>query len=205
MPILKIILIILTLSSGIMSIPALSGAQGNVCHNQSGGYCVNFAAIANPTPGLEFLGETPESLGKLISLLYKFGMGLVGISALVVLIFGGVMYMSARDSQDQIKRARAYMGNAILGLVLALTSWLILYTINPDLVKELDLNLIKITISGSLEKDRERAKLSEELIKCGAGEISPGCDKIKSDCAKKEMADKCYCIIYPSKCSAPAF
>jgi len=63
-----------------------------------------------------------------------FGLGLVAISALVVLVAAGVWYMSAGDNAGRAGEAKKWMGNAIFGLVLALLSWLILYTINPDLV-----------------------------------------------------------------------
>ena len=108
-------------------------AQG--CVSSSGGYCVNLAAIAQAAgiPGLEFLPATFD-FGELISNIYVFGMGLVAISALVVLVAAGVWYMSAGDNAGRAGEAKKWMGNAIFGLVLALLSWLILYTINPDFV-----------------------------------------------------------------------
>ena len=105
------------------------------CVSGSGGYCVNLAAVAQAQgiPGLEFLPATSD-FGELISNIYVFGMGLVAISALVVLVAAGVWYMSAGDNAGRAGEAKKWMGNAIFGLVLALLSWLILYTINPDFV-----------------------------------------------------------------------
>lgn len=82
--------------------------------------------------------------GDIIPVFYKFGLGVVGLSALGALIVGGVMYMTAGGSQDRAKRGRAWLGNGVFGLVLALLSYLILNTINPGLLKRLDLKLDNI-------------------------------------------------------------
>lgn len=115
--------------------PATLIRAAEQCVSGSGGYCVNLAAIAQAQgiPGLEFLKQTND-FGELISNIYVFGMGLVAISALVVLVAAGVWYMSAGDNAGRAGEAKKWMGNAIFGLVLALLSWLILYTINPDFV-----------------------------------------------------------------------
>lgn len=109
------------------------------CTSNSGGYCVNLAATAyaQGVPGLEFLKPTSD-IGELISNIYVFGMGLVAISALVVLVAAGVRYMSAGDNAGRAGEAKKWMGNAIFGLVLALLSWLILYTINPAFLQKAD-------------------------------------------------------------------
>lgn len=103
----------------------------NPCRSSAGGYCVNLAAVV---PGLEFLGGTPGDTGGLIARLFVFGLSLVGISALIMFVFSGVVYMTAGDSQARTNQAKSMMGNAVFGLVLALVSYLILYTINPDVV-----------------------------------------------------------------------
>ena len=91
-------------------------------------------------PGLEFLGIPPGAqIGDILARLYVFGVGLVALSALVMFTLGGVRYMLSGDRDPS--EAKAWMRNAFWGLVLALTSWLILYTINPDLVKTLTLQL----------------------------------------------------------------
>ncbi len=104
------------------------------CRNGGGGHCVELAAIAQAqVPGLEFLNVGLD-IGQIFARLYVFGLSLVGISALIMLVIGGIMYLTAGDSESRAKTARDYMGNAVLGLVLALLSYLILFTINPDLV-----------------------------------------------------------------------
>src|SRR3989338_11262264 len=124
----------------LLAILALAqGAYAAGCPSNAGGYCVNLAAVY---PGLEFLGDIDiSSPGELLAKIYIFGISLVGISALIMLVVGGVMYLTAIDSPGRLGQARSYMGNALLGLVLALLSWLILFTINPDLILKLKLDL----------------------------------------------------------------
>ena len=121
------------------------------CYSDRGGYCIKIVAPKNAPKnasvgfaivGLEFLGES-AALGDLLANLYYFLFGLVGISALVMFVWGGIEYMLAGDKDPS--EAKKRMKNAVFGLVLALTSWLILYTINPDLVSRLDINLDPIT------------------------------------------------------------
>lgn len=102
------------------------------CRSAVGGHCLNIS-MAAVIPGVEFLGDTGNT-GGLIAKLYTFGIGLVGVSALIMFVLGGVWYMTAGDSQARVNQARSMIGNAVLGLVIALISYLILYTINPDIV-----------------------------------------------------------------------
>lgn len=86
--------------------------------------------------GLEFLGIKPgATIGEMISALYVYGVGFVALAAFVMFAIGGAMYIFAGDKDPG--KAREMMKNAFWGLVLALTSWIILYTINPDFVKNI--------------------------------------------------------------------
>lgn len=118
------------------------------CRSQ--GYCVDlqkFAAVANAqVPGLEFLQVPADAKpGDVLVAIYKLALGLVGISALIMIVWGGILYMSAMDNKGQMDTAKGYIWNAIYGIALALISWLILFTINPDIVGKLELNPSKIT------------------------------------------------------------
>ncbi|MBI2122219.1 MAG: hypothetical protein HYT98_03785 [Candidatus Sungbacteria bacterium] len=156
----------------ILPIPLLLPAHfiqaASECVSGSGGYCVNLAGVAyaQGIPGLEFLKATTD-FGQLISNIYVFGMGLVAISALVVLVAAGVWYMSAGDNAGRAGEAKKWMGNAIFGLVLALLSWLILYTINPDLIKKAGwmTNLIKINEAPGIENIKMNSVSKSEFSK----------------------------------------
>lgn len=133
------------------------------CHGQKGGYCITLPQTSDaikktippsayqfaqfPFPGLEFLNgvnfDTP--IGTILTKIYIFGISLVGISAFAMFIYGGIMYIVAADNTSKVGQARSAMTNAVFGVVLALTSWLILYTINPDFTFELVLPKLTLT------------------------------------------------------------
>lgn len=61
---------------------------------------------------------------------------LIGIAASLAVIFvtiGGVQYITT-DSLTGKESGKETINNALLGLLIALAAWLILFTINPDLV-----------------------------------------------------------------------
>jgi amino acid transporter len=64
----------------------------------------------------------------------KLLIGVAGVLAVIVIIIGGIQYITAGDSESRKGDAKERIWKAIIGLILALASWLILYTINPDLV-----------------------------------------------------------------------
>lgn len=135
---------------GLVGLIALSARAAQVpqeqCRSESGGYCVNIAAIAGAAqtgqaiPGLEFLRiNRGAPIGDVIEQIYILGISLAGLAAFGVFIYGGFEYMFAGDKDPTAAKER--MKNAIKGLALALGSWLILYTINPALVQKTDLGL----------------------------------------------------------------
>ena len=75
-----------------------------------------------------------------------FSLSVVGITALGVLVFAGVRYISSAGNASAQEDAKKWIWDAILGLLLLLASFLILNTINPDLtelgVRDIDSILI---------------------------------------------------------------
>jgi 3D (Asp-Asp-Asp) domain-containing protein len=66
--------------------------------------------------------------------IYKYAVGIVGILAAVVLMWGGIVWLTAGGNQQRVSEAKTWIGASITGLVILLTSYIILYQINPDLV-----------------------------------------------------------------------
>ncbi len=73
-------------------------------------------------------------IGQYVVGLYKYAIGVVGILAAVILMVGGIIWITAGGSAGRIGEAKSWIGSALAGLVIALTSYLILYQINPNLV-----------------------------------------------------------------------
>lgn len=75
-----------------------------------------------------------SNIATLVRAIYNYGIGIVGILAAVVLMYGGVLWIVAGGNTTQVGEAKTWIGAALTGLLLALTSYLILDTVNPALV-----------------------------------------------------------------------
>jgi hypothetical protein len=69
-----------------------------------------------------------------LSYIYKFGLWVVGIAALLMISIGGFMYISSAGNNASMEKAKGVITDAVIGLVMTLTAWLVLNTINPALV-----------------------------------------------------------------------
>jgi len=110
-----------------------------------------------------------EFIGKYIRAIYKYAIGFVGIIAAVVLMFGGILWITAGGSAERIGEAKAWIAASLTGLILALLSYLILATINPALVN--------FTISGIKPAEPTAPPTAfDATIPCG--QQVPGQDRI---------------------------
>jgi len=159
--IIVMIVVIVAVFAGVSTYAASSPT----CEGRTG-YCTNLSASVFAAGNRAEVADI--KLGDYIEKIYIYLLGLVGISALLMFIVGGIMYMTARDNAAQVGTAKNYLWNAILGLVLALVSWLLLNTINPDLVKKLAIDLPNLTAPEEKNKivgDLCRNLFSRELQK----------------------------------------
>jgi len=83
------------------------------------------SAIEYPFGGLKGDQITPCDY---IKALFVWGLGIVGALAVTAIAYGGAHYMMGK-----VEEGKEIMYSALLGLLLLFGSWLILYTINPDL------------------------------------------------------------------------
>ncbi len=87
--------------------------------------------------------KIPLDLARRVSNLYNWVMGIGAMIALSVIIFGGVLYSASAGNSSRIGEAKTWIQRAIFGLILLFSSYLILYTINPDLTQLEDVFLEK--------------------------------------------------------------
>ncbi|MCK5466825.1 hypothetical protein KAI56_05025 [Candidatus Parcubacteria bacterium] len=83
-------------------------------------------------PGLPTEGTI--NLSQYVVGLYNFLLSIVGIVAVMMLIIGGMKYITAAGNASVIGDAKDTISSAIFGLLLALLSWVIVSTINPDVL-----------------------------------------------------------------------
>jgi|GEM_PF-1827196 len=122
-----------------------------------------------------------------ISILFKAGLAVAGVLALVFLLYGAILYTvsSSRGNVQGEAQAKERIYSVFLGLGLLLLSYLILYTINPDLVK---LKMPKMKVSPEVATPR------------GAGEDQTSSDiqaKIKA-CREEVRENECKNVCDPN-------
>lgn len=76
-----------------------------------------------------------EAIGECISQIYSVSLTLVGIVAFVQIVWGGFLLLTAAGNTTKTGEAMNRIKNAVFGIVLLFSSYAILKTINPDLVK----------------------------------------------------------------------
>ncbi len=117
-------------------------------------------------------GETipAVTINQYIGYVFKFSIALAVFLATVVIIFSGFQYMLAETSIASKSAARTRINNAILGLLGALASYLILATIDPRLVnvgvtiEQLGIKIAPETTAFQSQLDKDLKTLSTENI-----------------------------------------
>jgi len=89
------------------------------------------AGGSNPCTNPAAPGCSP---GNYISGFYSFALMIGGLLAFGAIVFGGVKYMTAVGNPSAQSEGRAWIESALLGLLLLVGAYLILNTINPNLV-----------------------------------------------------------------------
>lgn len=99
----------------------------------------------------EYMKCSINWLSEYISGIYKYGIGIVGILATVVMMFGGFLYLTAAGDKSRITEAKEWIKASLTGLVIAMSSYMILYQVNPELInlKPLKITMIKPTTTAT--------------------------------------------------------
>ncbi|MEI7498418.1 MAG: pilin [Candidatus Falkowbacteria bacterium] len=87
------------------------------------------------TNKLDITGDgTTRPLAEYVRAIIRFGIAIVGILATVMMMFGGMIWLTSSGNSSKVGEAQTYIVGAFTGLALALFAWLILAMINPNLV-----------------------------------------------------------------------
>ncbi len=113
--------------------------------------CINGAEALNEEPikftpqvsipGSSFTAKVSSTLeystgpiARYISAFYNYGVGIVGIVAAMMLMIGGIIWLTAAGSSSKIEQAKSIIGSSLVGMVLVMTAVILLRTVNPALV-----------------------------------------------------------------------
>lgn len=166
-----------------------------------------------PIPTLPKLSDVPPVadggqvvipwVGEYFAAAYQYFVGITIIVAIIMMMVGGLQWSASAGSSERINAARSKITNGLMGMFLALGSYLILYTINPDLVKfkalvlstpaRVELSEYDDSLDGSQIGD-----LAQQMNTPGA----PTTNGVANDVVKAMAAHK---PLYPAeKCGDPA-
>lgn len=101
-----------------------------------------------PLPGL---AGQPSGIKGFLQGLFNVAIVVAGILAILMVVIGAITYLST-DSISGTEHGRDMMLNAVLGLILALSAWVIINTINPELAGGLSITIPKLQIDGPTEE-----------------------------------------------------
>lgn len=129
----------------IKKLQTISG-ESIVIGEGDSGFVPNSVELLAPLPGLENINEN-INISQYLRVLFRVTIGLTIFLAIIFLVLGGIEYATT-DAFSGKEAGREKMTNAVLGLLLALSAYVILNTINPKLI---DFSFLKpqgVTIDG---------------------------------------------------------
>lgn len=89
--------------------------------------------VEYPGLGGEKISEK-VTLPEYVSYIFKLSLIIAAIAAFAVLTYGGIRYLLSFGNPEAMKDARTWISSGAIGLFIILTSYLILTTINPEIV-----------------------------------------------------------------------
>jgi|GEM_PF-1350479 hypothetical protein len=123
---------------------------------------------------------TTAPIAQYVKAIYTYAVGAVGIVAAVVLMIGGLMWITAGGNASSVSEAKTMITASITGLVLVMTSYLLLSQVSPSLVN----------LQSTIIPTPNAAPVTTATTKCVFSTFS----SFKADCQdKKNYDDWCTC------------
>ncbi|TAK05340.1 hypothetical protein EPO33_05255 [Patescibacteria group bacterium] len=114
--------------------------------------------------------------------IYRFSIGVIVTFAMVMIVIGGIRWVTAAGNASTIGAARDTIIRAIMGLLLALGSYTILYLINPELV---NFRSIRVDLVRRVEDPAaSEADIDPGTYTPPAGGAGGGAEATSADCTR---------------------
>lgn len=85
--------------------------------------------------GVETITMNSDLLAKYIQAVYNYGLAIVSILAAIILMGGGLIWLTSGGDSSKVTKAKEMIIGSISGLVILFCAWIILNTVNPELLK----------------------------------------------------------------------
>lgn len=102
--------------------------------------------------------QNSSTLNGYIQLLYRFGLGIGGVLAVGMIVWGSIL-ISVSGSVDKSREGRDFITSAIFGLVLLFGAYLLLKQINPNLV-----DLVPPSAPGVIATPGPGSQMTPEMV-----------------------------------------
>lgn len=187
-------------SNGVSTTQTCCKVKGSPISGSGSSAALNYTPLEN-LPGFE--GEIGD-FATYFKNLYLLALWIVGISALFMLVVGGFLYLSSAGNTSLVGTAKKTIYGALIGLVIALISWLLLDTINSDLTN-LKLSGLSGAVGGAGSTNGGGGggstggdgKIPEEYRGKGSGCSGAETQGAKTHCedASQDLSDALLCLV----------
>ena len=130
------------------------------------------------------------TIGNYIIAIYKYAIGIVSILATVVLMLGGFIWLTAGGDSGRVTEGQTWIKASLTGLLLAMSSYLILKTINPALITAPKIQAVGIAEMGCCELADSCSSISKSACTGGTTkgnwkDSSYSCNSTTKKCESK--------------------
>lgn len=95
---------------GLLLMPVVASAALNLHENLNS---------VGTNIGYNTSGSLPTTIGNIIKVI----IGLIGLIALIIFIVGGFLWMTAGGDEEQVKKAKDLMKNAVIGIAIVVLAY----------------------------------------------------------------------------------
>lgn len=128
--------------------------------------------------GIKTTTMSSDLLSKYIQALYNYGLAIVSILAALVLMGGGLLWLTSGGEGGRITKAKEMIIGSITGLIILFCAWIILNTVNPALLKLAPIKTVVITklsyccdsLKGNIMMDDKTRACPEKANSCSETE-----------------------------------
>ncbi len=136
-----------------------------------------------------FPGERPAltDFRLYVARFYTFSIGASILIAVMMMMIGGVIWLTSAGNPGRISTAKEYIVNSLIGVVLLLGAYTIVQAVNPKLVNLNDPNLPPIPSFGIciVTGAPKSPEITDATHTCTVLDL-PGCEKVEGDFVTKE-------------------
>ena len=107
-------------------------------------------------------------LGEYIAAVYKYGIIIISLIAVINIIISGTMLIGSGGNSELVNQVKKRMMMSVVGLIVAVTSYSLLYLINPELVQFRNLRILYVK-----GQELEKVELTPTQYEALTGEKLP--------------------------------